>query len=90
MCGILRVMISPKKIPDLTIPAPRYLNLLGFLLCASMMAFALYVEYVLLLMPCPLCVLQRVGVISLGIIFLAAAAQNPDGFGRKIYAALLA
>lgn len=90
MCGILRVLISPTKNPDLTIPAPRYLNLLGFLLCASMMAFALFVEYVLLLMPCPLCVLQRIGVISLGIVFLVAAIQNPDGFGRKIYAALLA
>lgn len=90
MCGILRVPSPPKKNPDLSIPAPRIVNLLGFLLCAAMIAFALFAEYVLDLMPCPLCVLQRVAVISLGILFLSSAIQNPAGFGRTIYAALLA
>jgi disulfide bond formation protein DsbB len=32
------------------------------------MAFALYSQYVLHLEPCPLCIFQRVGVISVGII----------------------
>lgn len=54
-----------------------------------MMAFALYAEYVLYLMPCPLCVFQRVAVIATGIVFLVAAMQNPSDWGRKVYAALL-
>ncbi len=70
-------------------PKPRYLNLLGFALCAAMMAYALYAEQVLFLMPCPLCILQRIATISLGIVFLTSAIHDPQGFGRKIYAALL-
>ena len=71
------------------IPGSRQLNLAGFLACAGMMAYALYVEHVLLLEPCPLCVFQRMAVISLGLIFLVATLQNPSGFGRRVYAALL-
>ena len=89
MCGILRIPDCQMKIPDLSLPNTRYLNLLGFLLCASMMAYALYAEHVLYLMPCPLCILQRIAVISLGCVFLVSAIHNPQGFGRKIYAALL-
>jgi disulfide bond formation protein DsbB len=55
-----------------------------------MMAYALYAEHVLYLMPCPLCVFQRIAVIALGVIFLSAALQDPDGIGRKVYALLLA
>ena len=71
------------------LPGRRQLNFAGFLACAGMMAYALYAEHVLLLMPCPLCVFQRMAVISLGIIFLVAALHNPSGVGRRIYAALM-
>jgi disulfide bond formation protein DsbB len=54
-----------------------------------MMGFALYAEHILLLTPCPLCVLERVAVISLGIIFLIAALHNPSGVGKSIYATLV-
>lgn len=54
------------------------------------MGFALYAQYVLLLDPCPLCVLQRVAVISIGIAFLLAALHGPVGWGRRVYALLLA
>jgi disulfide bond formation protein DsbB len=71
------------------IPSRRVLFLLGFLACAGMMGFALYAQYVLLLDPCPLCIMQRVAVISLGIVFLVAALQNPAGWGRRVYAVLV-
>lgn len=54
-----------------------------------MMGYALYAEHVLLLTPCPLCVFQRMAVISLGIIFLVAALHNPAGKGRIVYTLLL-
>jgi disulfide bond formation protein DsbB len=54
------------------------------------MGFALFAQHVLLLDPCPLCVFQRVAVISIGIIFLVAALHNPDGAGRIVYGVLLA
>jgi len=68
------------------LPSPRLVNLAGFLICAGMMAYALYVEHVLLLTPCPLCVFQRLATISLGLIFLVAALQGPSGWGRRVYA----
>lgn len=54
------------------------------------MGFALFAQHVLLLDPCPLCVLQRVAVIGLGIVFLIAALHDPSGWGRRAYAASLA
>jgi disulfide bond formation protein DsbB len=56
---------------------PRTLNLLGFLWCAVLVAYALYVQYVLHDEPCPLCVLQRVAVIGTGLGFLLAWAIHP-------------
>ena len=54
-----------------------------------MMGFALYAQYILLLEPCPLCVFQRVAVIGLGIVFLAAGLHNPSGWGRWPYSLML-
>jgi disulfide bond formation protein DsbB len=71
------------------IPGRRPLNFAGFLACAGMMGYALYVEHFLHLMPCPLCVFQRMATIALGLIFLIAALHNPRGWGSRVYAVLL-
>jgi disulfide bond formation protein DsbB len=68
----------------------RMLNLAGFVACAGMMAYALYAEHQLLLEPCPLCILQRVAAIALGAGFLLAAVHNAKGWGRRVYALLIA
>lgn len=73
----------------MALPNARLLNLAGFLACAGMMGFALYAEHVLLLEPCPLCVFQRVAVISLGLVFLAAAIVGPSAWGRYVVAVLI-
>ena len=73
----------------MTLPNRRIVNFLGFAACAGMMAYALYAEYKLMLMPCPLCVFQRMAVIAMGIIFLAVALHDPRTLGRRIYAALM-
>lgn len=56
-----------------------------------MMGYALYAEYGLLMEPCPLCVFQRMAVIAMGFVFLAAALHNPSGIGGRVtYVVLLA
>lgn len=65
----------------------RLINLAGFVICAAAMAYALYVQHVQFLEPCPLCILQRVAMIALGLVFLAAAIHNRAG---RIYAGLIA
>ena len=74
----------------MTLPNRRVLNFAGFLCCVGLMGFALFAQHVLLLDPCPLCVLQRVAVISVGIVFLISALHNPQDWGRSVYAVLLA
>lgn len=54
------------------------------------MAYALYAQHGLGLEPCPLCILQRVAVISLGVVFLIAALHPAGVAGRIVYAALIA
>lgn len=69
---------------------PRTLNLAGFLWCAALMAYALYVQYGLHEEPCPLCVLQRVAVIATGVLFLVAWVLNPASRGlRRLLGALI-
>lgn len=63
-------------------------NLIGFLLCVGLMAYALFAQYVLGLQPCPLCSFQRVAVISLGLLFLAAGIHNPGRTGARVYGGL--
>ena len=67
----------------------RIANGLGFLACAGLMAYAIYAQYGLGLEPCPLCILQRVAVIALGGLFLAAALHPAGTIGRRVYAILL-
>ena len=65
-------------------------NLFGFAVCAALLAYAYYAELVLHLAPCPLCIFQRVGVFSMGLVFLIAASHDAVGWGRRVYAMLLA
>lgn len=65
---------------------PRTGNALGALACAGLMAYALYAQHVLGLEPCPLCIFQRVAVIALGVVFLAAALHGPGVAGRRGWA----
>jgi disulfide bond formation protein DsbB len=68
----------------------RLVNLLGAAACAAMMGFALFAQFGLHLQPCNMCILQRIAVISLGLVFLAAAAHNPAASGARLYALLIA
>lgn len=75
---------------DLIAENKRLLNFAGALICALMTGFALYAQHGLQLEPCPLCIFQRVAVIALGCVFLLAAIQAPAGWGRTVYALLIA
>ena len=55
----------------------RLINFVGAAACLGMFAFALYTQYALNLDPCPLCIFQRITVVTLGIVLLAAGIHNP-------------
>jgi disulfide bond formation protein DsbB len=69
----------------------RTANLLGFLACAGMLAFGYYLQFVVGLEPCPLCILQRIALFVLGLVFLAAAIHHPRGrVGAWIWGGVIA
>ena len=61
----------------------------GFVVCAGLIGFALYLQYVKGEDPCPLCMLQRIAFMALGALFLVAALHGPGRTGAAIYAVLL-
>ncbi|HEY7888233.1 MAG TPA: disulfide bond formation protein B [Steroidobacteraceae bacterium] len=68
----------------------RPINFAGFLICAGLIAYALYAQFHLGLDPCPLCIFQRIGIAALGVVFLIAALHNPGGWGTRVYATFIA
>jgi disulfide bond formation protein DsbB len=63
--------------------------LLGFLACAALLGFALYMEHFGGLRPCPLCTFQRAAFILLGLVFLVAGLHAPRSAGvRRGYGVL--
>ena len=56
----------------------------------AMLFARVYLQDILGLAPCPLCMTQRVFVVLWGGIALIAALHNPAGLGRRIYAVLCA
>ena len=63
--------------------------LLGFLACACLIAFALYTQFDGGLLPCPLCIFQRVAFAALGVVFLVGGLHAPRGAGgRRTYGVL--
>ncbi|HEY1898839.1 MAG TPA: disulfide bond formation protein B [Steroidobacteraceae bacterium] len=68
----------------------RLINFAGAGACLGMFAFALYTQYVGGLEPCPLCIFQRITVVALGVVFLAAGIHHPRRRGAWGYVALIA
>jgi len=60
-----------------------------FLVCAALIATAYYMEYVMQLEPCPLCMVQRFIIIALGIVALLATLHNPGRWFNPLYSVLL-
>ena len=55
-----------------------------------MMGTALaYFQYYLQLEPCPMCIMQRVAVMSIAAVLLVATLHNPVGWGIRVYGALV-
>lgn len=67
----------------------RIIFLLIFLGCVALIGYALYLQSMEGLLPCPLCVAQRIAYWCLGITALLAFLHDPQKMGRKIYSSLM-
>lgn len=68
---------------------PRIWFLFVALACGGMVGYALYVQHVDFLDPCPLCVFQRVAFMWMGAVSLLAAVHGPGATGRWVYGVLV-
>jgi len=64
--------------------------LAGAAACLALVAFALYSQFQLGLLPCPLCIFQRVAFVALGVAFLLAGLHAPAGRGGRVAWGLVA
>ncbi|MEO8062748.1 MAG: disulfide bond formation protein B [Pseudomonadota bacterium] len=65
------------------------INLAGALISFGMVGYAIYTEKYQGLLPCPLCMFQRVCIGALGLVFLIAALHRSRTIGGAIYALLI-
>lgn len=69
----------------MSLPSPRLTFLLIFLGCTGLMATGFYMQYVMHLYPCPLCITQRIFIVAVGITGLLGFLFNPRTTGRKVF-----
>ncbi len=80
--------IGAASLALIALPPRRLAYFLGFLVCAALIGWALWLQYGEGLEPCPLCIFQRIAVIATGVVFLIAAIHNPGRTGASVYAGL--
>lgn len=71
-------------------PRSRTIFLAMALFCLGLILVALYMQEVMKLYPCYLCIVQRCFVIATGVIALAAFVHNPGQKGARAYGAVAA
>lgn len=67
----------------------KFLFLLILLGCTLLLGYAQYLQHFQGLLPCPLCVAQRLAYWGLGLTAGLALIHHPLGFGRRIYGVFL-
>jgi len=67
----------------------RLLFLFILLSCIGLLGYAQYLQHLEKLLPCPLCVAQRLAYWLLGLTACAAFLHNPNFIARRIYGFLL-
>ncbi len=86
---IVLMAVGITSIALVLLPPRRIAYFLAFFVCATLICYALYLQYIEGLEPCPLCVFQRICVIVMGILFLIAGFHHPGRVGATVYALLL-
>lgn len=72
----------------MSLPSPRQTFALIAAGCLGLILTGLYMQHVMKLIPCALCITQRIFIIAVGLTALVGFFHGPTGFGQKIYAGL--
>jgi len=63
----------------------RFISLYAFLLAVGLLGFAGFMQLSMAMQPCPLCIMQRLIVAAIGLLFIAGIFHVPLSRNRKIY-----
>lgn len=69
--------------------SPRLVFAALFAVCAGLIAYALYLQHVEALEPCPMCILQRYAFIAIALVAFVAAVHGPRGAALYLYATII-
>lgn len=69
---------------------PRLGYAAGLVVCAGLLAFALYLQHVENQDPCPLCILQRIAFMGMMAVFAVGALHGPARRGAIVYSSIAA
>ncbi|ATE60962.1 disulfide bond formation protein B [Thauera sinica] len=59
-----------------------------FAICVGLLGGGLYLQHVVGLQPCPMCIMQRYAFVAVALIALIAALHGPAATGARVYALL--
>ncbi len=71
------------------IPHSRIIQLLVFLSATGLTLTSLFFEFVMELVPCPLCITQRITILIMALVGLIAVLHNPGSTGFRRYGGLV-
>ena len=74
----------------LSLPSNRIMNFGIFFITVLTIVVALYMEHVMLLSPCGLCITQRVFFILCGFVCLVSALHDPETSTQRLYSLIAA
>lgn len=68
---------------------PRAVFAAVFVVCVALIGFAMYLQHVQALEPCPMCILQRYAFIAIAAVALTAAIHGPGAAALAVYSSLI-
>ena len=71
------------------LPASRPLFAALFVACSALLGFGLYLQHVVGLEPCPMCILQRYAFVAIALVALIATVHGPRRTGTVLYGLLV-
>lgn len=64
---------------------PRMLYFALFVVCFGLLGFGLYLQHIVGVEPCPMCILQRYAFVLIMLVGLVAGIHNPGRVGIAVY-----
>lgn len=73
----------------LKLPSYSKVNLIGFALATLAIVASVFLQFHSHIEPCPLCIIQRLIIFLLAVLFLIASLHTPQPLGRRIFGSVL-